>query len=79
LATVEASGSRQTAAVVSQSSYISQNDLRLHFGLGPAPRVERFRVRWPSGAGEEFPGAAADGFIVLVEGSGIVQRQEIRR
>ncbi|MBO0801302.1 MAG: ASPIC/UnbV domain-containing protein, partial [Blastocatellia bacterium] len=56
--------------VVSQSSYVSQNDLRLHFGLGRAARVDRMTVRWPSGRVEEFPGAPADAILLLVEGSG---------
>ena len=68
---IQAGGVAQTDAVLSQSSFISQNDRRLHFGLGPASRVDRFQVRWPSGVGEEFPGSAADRLVVLVEGSGV--------
>ncbi|MGH9373857.1 MAG: CRTAC1 family protein [Vicinamibacterales bacterium] len=41
---------RQSRAVVSQSSYYSHDDLRLHFGLGAADRADRVDVRWPSGA-----------------------------
>ncbi len=47
--TVLAEGSSQTDVVLSQSSFLSQSDLRLHFGLGKAGRVEKFTVRWPSG------------------------------
>ena len=47
---VTAGGRRQARAVVSQSSYYSVDDLRLHFGLGTADRAERVEVRWPSGA-----------------------------
>ena len=47
--TVTAGAIRSTRAVVSQSSYYSHDDLRLHFGLGRADRVERIEVRWPSG------------------------------
>jgi hypothetical protein len=43
-------GRTQVQAVLSQSSFISQNDLRLHFGLGDATRVDRVEVTWPSGA-----------------------------
>ncbi len=71
---VEAAGQVQTRPVLSQSSYLSQNDLRLHFGLGSATRVDRMTVRWPSGQVEEFPGAPADGFLLLVEGSGAAKR-----
>ena len=46
---VEAGGRRQARAVLSQSSYYSHDDLRLHFGLGAATRADRIEVRWPSG------------------------------
>jgi len=68
--TIEAGGRRQTLPVLSQSSFLSQNDGRLHFGLDRAPRVEKIRVAWPNGNAEEFPGADADRLYVLVEGSG---------
>jgi hypothetical protein len=48
--------------------------LRLHFGLGAARRVDRITVRWPSGEVEEFPGVAADGLFLLVEGAGQARR-----
>jgi hypothetical protein len=47
--TLTAGGRRQVRAVVSQSSYYSHDDLRLHFGLGAASRVDEIEVRWPSG------------------------------
>ncbi len=67
---IEAGGSRQTAAVVSQSSFLSQNDRRLHFGLGIEKQVQKFTIHWPSGAVEDFPGAAAGREVLLVEGRG---------
>lgn len=70
---IEAAGQIQTKPVLSQSSYVSQNDLRLHFGLGRATRIDRMTVRWPSGLAEEFPGAPADAFLLLVEGSGMAK------
>lgn len=76
---IEAGGQAQTKPVMSQSSYISQNDLRLHFGLGRAAKVDKITVRWPSGGVEEFPGAPVDGFALLVEGSGAVKRVEIAK
>jgi hypothetical protein len=51
-------------------SYISQNDLRVHFGLGEAARVDRVEVRWPSGLDESWPDVAADRILELVEGTG---------
>ena len=67
--TVEAAGLRQTDVVLSQSSYVSRNDHRLHFGLGKAVRVDRIVVRWPTGITEEFPGSPADQLLLLTEGS----------
>ena len=61
---------RQTDIVLSQSSYLSHNDTRLHFGLGSAGSVENFIVRWPNGTEERFPGSSADRLVLLVEGSG---------
>jgi hypothetical protein len=68
--TIDGGGATQTKPVVSQSSYVSHSDLRVHFGLGDAEKVEAIQVRWPSGVEEEFPGVAADGRYLLVEGSG---------
>ncbi len=47
--TVTAGKIRAPRIVLSQASYYSHDDLRLHFGLGPADRAERIEVRWPSG------------------------------
>ena len=51
-------------------SYISQNDLRVHFGLGDATRVDRLEVRWPSGLEERFTDLAVDHIHTLAEGTG---------
>jgi len=76
---VAAGGLTQTQAVLSQSSFLSHNDLRLHFGLGSADRADRITVRWPSGETEEFPGAAAGTLVLLREGSGQTQLGELPR
>lgn len=77
--TIRAGAARQADAVLSQSSYISQNELRLHFGLGKQSRVDQITVRWPSGAAEQFPGAAADSLVLLVEGSGVPKIMPLRK
>jgi len=56
--------------VRSGSSYISSNDMRLHFGLGSSVEVKRIEVRWPNGNIEVFQGGSADRFITLIEGRG---------
>jgi len=76
---VEAAGKTQTKPVLSQSSYLSQNDLRLHFGLGSATRVDRITVRWPSGMVQEFKDVPADGLVMLVEGSETAKRLTLPR
>jgi hypothetical protein len=68
--TVSTAGLRQTDVVLSQSSFLSQSDLRLHFGLGGATRVDRLSVRWPNGVTEEFDASLVDRVVLLVEGSG---------
>jgi hypothetical protein len=68
------SGSRKFVQEVrSGSSYISSNDLRLHFGLGESTGVARIEVRWPSGLNESFVVKGVDHFVSLTEGSGKVQ------
>ena len=64
----------QAQEVLSQSSYYSVNDSRLHFGLG-AEKIADISIRWPNGAHEELKAVAADQLIVVKEGSGIVPGQ----
>jgi hypothetical protein len=55
------------------TSYLSQNDPRLHFGLADDERYTRVEVQWPGGARELFPGGPADRIVTLIEASGKVQ------
>ena len=59
-----------TDEVRSGSSYLSQNDMRLHFGLGSADKVQSVEVRWPTGKVERFGNPKVDAFNTLKEGSG---------
>jgi enediyne biosynthesis protein E4 len=52
------------------SSFLCSNDVRAHFGLGSAGRVDEIEVRWPDGTAEVFPGCDADRQIVLSRGAG---------
>ena len=56
--------------VRSGSSYNSSSDMRVHFGLGSATKVDSIQVRWPSGLTERFDNLPADAFHTLKEGSG---------
>jgi len=50
---------------------IGQNDLRQHFGLGPATRVDRLEIRWPSGRTEALENIEANQIVTIREGNGI--------
>ena len=65
------SGRVQAQAVLSQSSYYSCNDSRLHFGLGPATTAD-LTVYWPSGLTEKYPAIKCDQLITIREAHGIV-------
>jgi hypothetical protein len=65
-----AGGLTQVQEVRGGGSYISQNDLRVHFGLGASAAVERLEVRWPNGLEEEWTGQSADRILTLTEGTG---------
>ena len=58
----------QTDEVRSGGSYLSQNDLRLHFGLGTFKTVEKVEITWPNGAVQVFNYLAADKFYAVKEG-----------
>jgi enediyne biosynthesis protein E4 len=65
----------QIDEVMSGSSYYSQSDLRLHFGLGLADTVDAVEVRWPSGSREAFQNLPANHLYVIEETKGIVSRR----
>jgi enediyne biosynthesis protein E4 len=70
-------GMTQTHEVRSGASYLSQSDTRIHFGLGSATTVDSVEIRWPSGAIDRVQGIAADRFYAVLEGKGIVPREQI--
>jgi hypothetical protein len=76
--TLTVGGMTQTDEVRSGGSYISQNDLRLHFGLAGATKIDTVEIRWPSGAVEKLTNLPADHFYSVLEGSGIVSPEKIR-
>ena len=67
---IEAGGRTQVAEVQSGGSFLSHNDMRIHFGLGEANVIDRIRIRWPSGEVDELTGLAADSFVTVREGQG---------
>lgn len=65
----------QLGEVLSGGSYLSQNDLRLHFGLSEHKQAEKVKVMWPGGKVEILTNLAADHFYSIREGSGVVSSQ----
>lgn len=65
-------GRKQVQEVLSQSSFYSVNDFRLHFGLGAAAEAD-LDIRWPNGATETLRRVAANQLVTIREGSGIVK------
>jgi hypothetical protein len=71
---VSAGDSTQTKEVRSASSYLSQNDLRLHFGIGRETSVSTVEIAWPSGKKEVIKDLAADTIYTILEGQGVTQK-----
>jgi len=63
----------QIREVKSGSSYLSQSDMRLHFGLGEASVATLVEIQWPSGLIERFENVQADRFLRAVEGNGLAE------
>jgi hypothetical protein len=68
--TVKAGARTMVDEVRSGSSYISNNDMRVHFGLGSVKKIEWVQVRWPSGLLERFENLPVDVIHSLKEGAG---------
>ena len=75
---VTSGGRSQIDEVMSGSSYYSQNDLRLHFGLGKANKVDDLAIAWPSGLKETFKHLPVNQFLVVEETGGIVDSRKPR-
>ncbi|HIL08380.1 MAG TPA: CRTAC1 family protein, partial [Candidatus Latescibacteria bacterium] len=65
---VHSGGKVQVDEVRSGSSFLSQSDLRLHFGLAAAQAIDRVVVHWPGGAAEEYANLPIDRDLLLVQG-----------
>jgi hypothetical protein len=75
---VETSTATQTQELLSQSSFLSANDPRLHFGLGKE-LYATVRVRWTGGAWESLGHVAADQLVTVKEGKGVVLQEKWTR
>jgi len=76
---VLAGGLSQIREVTGGGSYLSQSDLRAHFGLGKATKAETVEVKWPSGVRQVFHDVDANKFYQIQEGSGQMTLQRFAR
>jgi hypothetical protein len=60
------------------SSYLSQSELPLTFGLGASPKITGIEVVWPNGKTERVPGVAHGSVVTIVEGKGIARTEPLR-
>jgi hypothetical protein len=65
-----AGGRTQIDEVRSGGSYFSQNDLRVHFGLGPVKKIDRIEISWPSGKLDALENLSVDRILLVKEGAG---------
>jgi enediyne biosynthesis protein E4 len=65
----------QAREALSGGSYLSQNDLRLHFGLGNKDHLDKAEILWPDGKKETLTALAADHFYYVREGEGVIPIQ----
>ena len=61
-------GRSQIREIKAGSSYLGQNDLRAHFGVGAAREIDRLEVRWPSGHRDVLEHVAVNAIVTITEG-----------
>ncbi len=74
-----AGGITEVREVKAGSSYLGQNDLRVHIGLGRRTRIDRLEVRWPASATEAVENVAANQILTITEGRGVTARAPLAR
>ena len=68
----------QIDEVHSGGSYLSQNDLRLHFGLEKRTKVDLIEVHWPSGTVDKVIDVGVNKILTIKEGRGVVERKDFK-
>jgi hypothetical protein len=74
-----AAGRTQVREVKGGSSYLGQNDPRVHFGLGPRTMADRLEIQWPSGQTDVVERIAANRLLTVREGAGLVAERPLSR
>jgi hypothetical protein len=69
----------QIDEVRSGGSYISQSDLRLHFGLENRTKIDLIEIRWPSGVIDKVTNANVNKILTVKEGQGIIEQKDFKR
>jgi enediyne biosynthesis protein E4 len=69
---------RQIDEVRSGGSYLSQSDLRLHFGLEKRTKIDLIEVRWPSGIIDKITNASVNKILTVKEGQGLIEQKDFR-
>jgi hypothetical protein len=77
--TLAAGGLTQYDEVRSGGSYLSSSDLRVHFGLGAATKIDRLELHWPSGQTDVVPSPPLDHLLVVKEGQGLVESKPFHK
>ncbi len=78
LVTVEAGGSKQVAINQWSMGYLSNNDPRVHLGLGRAEKIDRLVVSWPDGSQQSFEDLETDEYITIDKNEGILAREKLK-
>ena len=73
---VVSGGLIQVDEVRSGGSYLSQNDLRLHFGLEKRTTIDLIEVRWPSGVVDMVKGVGVNKIVTIKEGKGLIEQKD---
>jgi hypothetical protein len=68
----------QKDEVRSGGSYLSQGDLRVHFGLEKRTKIELIEIRWPSGAIDRITDANVNKILTVREGKGLVEQKDFK-
>ena len=76
--TVIAGDLKQVEEVYSGGTYISQNDLRLHFGVEKRTKIDLIEVRWPSGAVDKITGVGVNKILTIKEGQGLISQKDFK-
>ncbi len=69
----------QIAEVYSGGSYLSQSDLRVHFGLEKRAKIDLIEVHWPSGVVDKVTSVSANKILTIKEGQGMIEQKDFKR